>query len=213
MKIGVVGSGDVGRAVGAKFAALGHQVTIGTRDPNKLADWKAEAGANAHVGSFADAAAFGEIVVVATHWQGGATENALRMAGFENFSGKIVMDITNPLDFSQGAPRMDVSAQDSAGEMIQRWLSGAKVVKVFNTVPASAMVDPASHGDPTALIAGNDADAKAKVTEVLRAFGWTDIVDLGGLEQARYLEAVTMIWVQIMLKEERYNHSFKLLRP
>src|SRR5690348_10680123 len=122
MNIGVLGTGDVGRVLGSAFARLGHDVKIGSREPrsDKLRVWLEQTGPNATSGTFAEAAAFGEVVVLATLWSG--TQSALGLAGPDQLSGKVVIDATNPLDFSQGAPRLALGHTDSGGEQVQRWL-------------------------------------------------------------------------------------------
>jgi 8-hydroxy-5-deazaflavin:NADPH oxidoreductase len=193
MKVGIIGSGVVGQTLAKKFIDLGHEVVIGTRSPEKLADWAAQTGGT--VGSFADAAAFGEIIVVSTLWAGGATENAINLADPANFVGKVVIDTTNPLDFSTGVLRLAVGHTDSAGEIIQRCLPGAHVVKAFNIVTAATMVNPSyTGGEPDMFIGGDDANAKQKVTQILHDFGWKGVIDLGGIETARYLEPLAVVW-------------------
>jgi predicted dinucleotide-binding enzyme len=212
MKIGVLGTGDVGRVLGAGFAALGHEVKIGSRDPQKpeVREWLKKVGAKASAGTFADAAAFGDIVVLAIAWTG--TENAIRLAGPEHFAGKAVIDVTNPLDFSTGAPRLAVGYTDSAGESVQRWLPQSKVVKAFNHVGNAHMVNPKfPDGPPTMLICGNDAGAKKMVTGLLEAFQWT-VVDIGGIEGSRLLEPLALLWITYGFRTNTWSHAFKLLR-
>ncbi|MGZ3496200.1 MAG: NADPH-dependent F420 reductase [Vulcanimicrobiaceae bacterium] len=211
MNVGILGSGDVGKALARGFLSRGHQVTIGTRDPDKLAEFKHEAGDALSVGSFADTARFGEVVVLATSFDG--TKSALDLAGVENFSGKVVIDATNPLKFEPGKPpQLSIGFTDSAGESVQRWLPDAKVVKAFNTVGNPQMVDPKfEHGPPTMIIAGNDAQAKKTVTSILDSFGW-DVVDAGGIDESRYLESLAMLWVHTALHDDAWAQAFKLLR-
>jgi len=211
MKIGILGTGDVGRALGTGFVKHGHEVKIGSRETgnDKAEAWRQKTGDKASTGTFAEAAAFGEIVVVATAWTG--TENALHLAGPDNFKGKTVIDTVNPLDFSTGAPRLAVSGT-SAGEAVQKWLPGAHVVKAFNIVGNAHMVDPQFPGGaPDMFIAGNDAGAKETVSGILKDFGW-GVVDLGGIESARYLEPMAMVWILHYFQTKNGNHAFKLLR-
>jgi len=212
MNIGILGTGDVGRALGTGFVKHGHAVKLGAREAGneKAEAWRQATGSNASSGTFAETVAFGEIIVVSTAWSG--TENALRLAGHESFAGKTVIDTTNPLDFSTGGPQLAVSGSTSAGEEIQKWLPGARVVKAFNIVGNAHMVDPQFPGGPPDMfIAGNDAGAKETVTGILADFGW-NVIDLGGIESARYLEALAMIWILHYLRTKNGNHAFKLLR-
>lgn len=214
MKIGILGTGDVGRALGAGFTALGHSVKIGSRDPGneKLKTWALKTGPLASTGTFAEAAAFAEVAVIATLWTG--TENAIRIAGPRNFAGKVVIDATNPLDFSHGMPpRLALGHSDSGGEQVQRWLPDAKVVKAFNIVGHKYMVNPQfPGGSPDMFICGNDAGAKNAVIEILKAFGWSSIMEIGGIEGARILEPLCILWVLYGIRTGSWDHAFKVLR-
>jgi NADPH-dependent F420 reductase len=210
VRIGILGSGDVGRALAQGFAGLGHDVKIGSRDPQKLAEFAAGAGERVSTGTFEEAARFGDIVVLAT--LGVATAEAIRLAGEQHFDGKVVIDTTNPLDFSQGAPpRLSVGHTDSLGEQVQRQLPSAKVVKAFNTVGNALMVHPQLPLAPDMFLCGNDADAKKIVSQICEHFGWVP-VDLGGIEAARYLEPMCMVWVIFGFRTNTWGHAFKLLR-
>ena len=210
VKVGVLGSGDVGKVLAGGFLKLGHEVRIGSRSPEKLQEWAAGAGNGASTGTFAEAAKFGDIIVLATHGEG--TQSAVELAGAANFDGKVVIDATNPLDFSSGGPQLSIGFNDSLGERVQRWLPNARIVKAFNTVGNAHMIDPQfPGGPPTMFIAGNDADAKKLVTQVSEAWGW-DVADLGGIEASRYLEPMCMAWVVYGIRTGSWNHAFKLLR-
>jgi 8-hydroxy-5-deazaflavin:NADPH oxidoreductase len=212
MRMGILGTGDVGRALGAACVTLGHQVMMGSRDPNqqKVKDWVAKTGPRASSGTFADAARHAEIAIVATRWDG--TENALSLARGENLVGKVVIDATNPLDFSSMPPTLAVAGADSGGERVQNWLPAAKVVKAFNIVGNPHMFRPDfPGGPPDMVICGNDASAKQAVTRLLSEFGWPAI-DLGGIESSRYLEALAMIWILEYFRTKSGNHAFKFLR-
>jgi len=212
MKIGILGSGVVGQSLGRGFAARGDEVIIGTRDGggDKLRDWAAGTDGRGRAGTFAEAAAFGEIVVAATKWDG--TENALRLAGAANTAGKIVIDVTNPLDTSAGLPRLALGFSDSGGEQVQRWLPDAKVVKAFNIITAAEMVNPDYPcGPPTMLICGDDEGAKEAVLGICRDFGW-EVVDTGGIDGARLLEPLAMLWIVHGIRTGAWSHAFKLLR-
>jgi len=210
MKIGILGSGDVGLKLASSFLELEHSVKIGTRSQGKVAPWVAERGGKASAGSFSEAAAFGDIVMIATLWDG--TASAIQMADAKNFAGKVVIDVTNPLDFSKGAPRLAVGHTDSAGETIQRLLPDARVVKAFNIVGNPHMFRPDFPcGPPTMFICGNDEQAKKTVTEILSAFGW-ETADIGGIEGSRLLEPLAMLWIVYYFKTNNGNHAFKILR-
>jgi predicted dinucleotide-binding enzyme len=213
MKIGVLGTGEVGRTLGSGFVKLGHSVTIGSRSPDSpaLVEWNAKNGGAAHSGTFAEAATYGELVILATLWTG--TENALRLAQPSNLAGKIVIDTTNPLDFSHGfPPSLLIGHSDSAGEQVQRWLPGSHVVKAFNLVGNAHMVHPEfSGGPPDMFIAGNDTKAKETVAALLKDFGWSVIV-LGGIENSRILEPAALLWIVTAAKLGSWDLAFKLLR-
>jgi predicted dinucleotide-binding enzyme len=187
-------------------------VILGTRDVDALlartdpppygesfADWRAR-NPDLPLGTFAEAAAHGEIVFHAT--AGGVSLDALNLAGAENLDGKILIDIANPLDFSQGfPPSLFVVNTDSLGEQIQRAFPGAKVVKTLNTVNAAVMVDPhaVGDGDHHAFLSGNDAGAKAEVTTILRDwFGWQHVMDLGDITTARGTEMLLALWLRLL---------------
>ncbi|MFO1371496.1 MAG: NADPH-dependent F420 reductase [Candidatus Competibacteraceae bacterium] len=213
MKIGILGTGDVGQALGIGFATLGHDVKMGSRDPDqeKVKTWVNKAGAKASAGTFAEAAAYGELAVLCTIWTG--AENAIRLAGPDHLAGKVVIDTINPLDFSGGIPpKLAVGHTDSAGEHVQRWLPNSRVVKAFNIVGSAHMFKPEFPGGPPDMfICGNDDQAKATVTDLLKAFGWS-VIDIGGIECARYLEPLAMVWIRHFFRINSTNHAFKLLR-
>jgi len=198
MKIGILGSGTVAQTLGAGLIKLGYNVKLGTRDPGKLDEWFDKVSGRGTVGSFEDAAAFGEMVFNCT--AGMHSIEALRSARAENLAGKILVDVANPLDFSSGMPpTLSVSNTDSLGEQIQRTFPEARVVKTLNTVNASVMINPAAlPGKHTVFVSGNDADAKAQVTELLKdGFGWPSVIDLGGISTARGTEMFLPLWVRL----------------
>jgi 8-hydroxy-5-deazaflavin:NADPH oxidoreductase len=211
MKVGVLGSGEVGQALGRGFASRDHEVMLGTRSPQseKVQAWVAE-GAARSGGTFADAAAFGELVVLAT--LGLAAEEALDLAGPEQLAGKVVIDATNPLEYlDDGSVRLAFGFNDSLGERVQRKLPKARVVKAFNTVGNPYMIDPElPGGPPTMLICGDDADAKAAVSALCEDFGW-EAADLGPIERSRTLEEVAMAWVYYGVARGSWDHAFKIL--
>ena len=212
MRIGILGTGDVGRVLGSGLASLGHEVKIGSRTPQKpeVKEWLKAAGPKTSAGSFAEAAAFGEMAVLATLWIG--TENAIKLAGSQNLAGKMVIDTTNPLDFSTGTPRLSVGHTDSAGETVQRWLPQSRVVKAFNHVGNAHFIKPQfPDGPPTMFICGNDGGAKKIVSGLLEAFGWA-VIDIGGIEGSRLLEPLAMLWILYGFRTSTWSHAFKLLR-
>jgi 8-hydroxy-5-deazaflavin:NADPH oxidoreductase len=197
MKMGVLGSGMVAQAISARLAELGYEVMIGTRDAEKLKGWQSS-NQRVMIGSFAETAAHGETVFNATN--GAASLQALSMAGAENLSGKILVDVSNPLDFSNGfPPSLTVFGTDSLAEQIQRAFPLTKVVKTLNTVTARVMVYPleVANGDHHVFISANDVEAKSQVMELLRSFGWINIFDLGDLSTARGTEAYLLLWVRL----------------
>lgn len=195
MKVGILGTGPVGQSLAAGFKKYGHGVKLGHRDPQQ---------------SYADAARFGEVVLLCTPWS--ATENAIRLTDPKNLAGKVVIDVTNPLKFEAGAPpQLAVGFTDSGGERVQRWLPQSKVVKAFNIVGNTLMVDPKlPGGQPDMFIAGNDAAAKQTVTQICKQFGWPT-VDIGGIEGSRLLEPLAMLWVVVGFKLNRWEQAWKLL--
>jgi hypothetical protein len=198
MKVGVLGTGMVGQAIGNRLAELGHEVMIGTRDPSQSADKLKSKNEAVRVGTFAEAATFGQILFNATN--GAGSISALQLAGEPNLNGKVLVDISNPLDFSKGMPpSLLVSNTDSLGEQIQRTFPQLKVVKALNTITANIMVYPqeTAGGDHHVFISGNDPEAKEQVIEILRSFGWIHILDLGDITAARGMEMYLPIWLQL----------------
>lgn len=212
MKIGVLGTGMVGQTLGAKLVSLGHEVMMGGRSATneKVAAFVARTGGRG--GTFAEAAAFGELVVHCT--RGDTAIEVLRQAGAENLKGKVLVDISNPLDFSHGfPPSLSISNTDSLGELIQRTLPDAHVVKTLNTVTASVMVDPAMiHGQHAVFVSGNDKHAKGKVMDLLRAFGWHAIVDLGDITSARATEQMLPLWTRLYSVLGTGEFNFAILK-
>ena len=200
MKIGVLGTGMVGATLATRFAALGHEVRMGARDAKnpKAAVWAEAAGAKASHGTFADAAAFGEIVFNCTN--GAGSLDALAAAGAENLRGKILVDVANPLDFSRGMPPFLFAGNtDSLAERIQEAFPEARVVKTLNTVNAEVMVDPGLvPGVSDVFVCGNDAAAKGEVTRILKEWlGWSVVIDLGDITGARGTESYLLLWVRL----------------
>lgn len=212
MRIAVLGSGAVGQTLGAGLAAQGHEVKIGSRSPESEAiqNWVGQTGRGASAGTLAEAADFGELAILATAWEG--AENALRLAGPDRLAGKVVIDATNPLDDSSGTLALAVGHTDSAGEQVQRWLPQSRVVKAFNTIGNRRMVQPQLPGGPPDMFfCGNDEDAKRQVSELAQSLGWPPLLDLGGIEAARLLEPLALVWITYALRNNHWTHAFKVL--
>ena len=213
MKVGILGTGEVGRALGTGFTSLSHDEMMGARDAKnpKAREWAQKSGSRAQSGTFAEAAKFGEVIVLATLWTG--TENAIRLATPEACAGKVVIDATNPLVFRPNAPPgLALGFSDSGGEQVQRWLPSSRVVKAFNIVGHAHMVNPKFPGGPPDMfICGNDAAAKETVAVICKGFGWPTI-DAGSMESARLLEPLCILWVNYAVRTGGWDHAFKLLR-
>ncbi|MGQ0530929.1 MAG: NADPH-dependent F420 reductase [Panacagrimonas sp.] len=212
MKIGVMGSGVVARTLAAGFLKHGHDVLLGTRDADKLRDWlKTTPGSSA--GSFADAANFGDVVVLAV--RGSVASRALRLGGTSNLLGKVVIDACNPIADQppvNGVLRFFTSLDDSLMERLQREFSVVRFVKAFNSVGAAQMINPQLEGGPpTMFICGNDAAAKQTVSTLLKPLGW-ETADMGMVEAARAIEPLCMLWCIPGLRGQSSAHAFKLLR-
>lgn len=216
MKLAVLGTGMVGNAIASKLVTLGHEVKMGAREPSneKAAAWAKGAGARASHGTFADAAAFGELVFNCTAGVGSLA--ALQAAGAKNLAGKILVDVSNPLDFSKGMPpTLTVCNTDSLGEQIQRAFPETKVVKSLNTLTANLMVNPAlvAGGDHDVFVSGNDSGAKGQVTELLKGwFGWKTVIDLGDITTARGAEMAVIFWVSLMGAQKTTMFNYKIVR-
>ncbi len=209
MNIGILGTGMVGRALAEGFVRTGHDVGLGTRDvhttmvraldgtPASIAEWLAD-NPSVALADFASVAGAAEVVVNATN--GSATLDVLAQAGAPNLAGKVLLDVSNPLDFSQGfPPTLTVKDTDSLGEQVQRAFPEARVVKSLNTLNATLMVDPGLLPEPTTVfLSGNDPDAKSTVATLLGEFGWSDILDLGDITTARGPEMWLPLWLRIM---------------
>src|SRR2546422_6697310 len=213
MKVGILGSGEVGQALGRGFASRGHDVKIASRTPKSeaLAKWTTQAKGKTSTGTFAATAKHGEILVLAA--LGSAVEEVLRLAGPPNMAGKVLIDVTNPLDFSQGPnPGLFIGPNDSLGERVQRRVPEAKVVKCFNTVSNTQMVDPKfAGGNPEMMICGDDAAAKKTVAGILKEFGWPGTIDIGGVEGARWRGGAVPLWGLVGSQVCRGDHALKVL--
>jgi 8-hydroxy-5-deazaflavin:NADPH oxidoreductase len=226
VRLGVLGTGVVGKTITARLAGMEHEVMVGTRNPEAtlsrtepdqfgnppFSDWQQEHPV-VELGTFGEAAAYGEMVVNAT--SGVVSLEALKMAGEENLNGKILIDISNSLDFSQGMPpTLSVSNTDSLGEQIQRRFPEAKVVKTLHTMNAYLMVDPTqlAGADHTVFVSGDSAEAKETVTDLLRRMGWTDIIDLGDITTARATEMLLPLWLRLFGALQKPVFNFKIVR-
>lgn len=211
MRVGILGSGDVAKALGRGFLKTGHEVMLGSREPAKLAAWVRESGKGASAGTFSETAEFGELVALAI--QGTKSVDAIRAAGVDRFKGKVVLDATNPLDMSGGVPPKLVGGLGtSSGELNQKALPDAFVVKAFNTVGNALFYKPQfAGGPPDMFICGDDASAKEQVSRICRDFGWNP-VDVGGIALSHYLEATAMVWIITAFAGDHWNQAFKLLR-
>jgi predicted dinucleotide-binding enzyme len=211
MKVGILGSGDVAKALGAGFLRHGHELLLGTRTPAKLADWAAGNGKSA-VGSFEDAAKFAELLVLAV--KGAVAADALRAAGKANLVGKLVIDATNPIADAppvNGVLKFFTNLDESLMERLQREFADVRFVKAFNSVGSASMVNPQFRGGkPTMFICGNDESAKKTITGVLEQFGW-ETTDMGKAEAARAIEPLCMLWCIPGFLRNDWTHAFKLL--
>lgn len=215
MKIGILGTGIVGKTLGTKLVKLGHDVRMGSRKAggDKAKAWVKEAGGKSSEGTFADAAAYGEIVFNCT--SGMVSLDALRAAGAQNLKGKVLVDVANPLDFSKGMPpTLSVCNTDSLAEQIQRAFPEARVVKSLNTVTTAVMVEPSLiSGVHTMFVSGNDTQAKATFTDLLKkGFGWKDVVDLGDITGARAQEMLLPLWLRLYITTNNANVNVHVAR-
>jgi predicted dinucleotide-binding enzyme len=225
MKIAVLGTGMVGQALAGRLIELGHDVVLGTRDPRatrsrtepdgmgsqSISTWL-DAHPAAGLDTFAAASAAAELVVIATSGPGALP--ALEQAGAQNLAGKVLLDISNPLDFSAGfPPTLFVKDTDSLGEQIQRAFPQSHVVKTLNTLNASLMVSPKDLGEESSVfVSGDDVAAKATVTELLRSFGHSDVIDLGDISTARGTEMLLPLWLRLMSALGTPAFNFKIVR-
>ena len=212
MKVGILGSGEVAKTLASGFLKHGHDVTLGSRTPEKLNEWAA-ANPSGKTGTFAEAAASGEIIVVAV--KGTAVWEALRRAGEASLAGKVVIDACNPIADAppvKGLLQFFTTTNESLMEQLQKQFSAARFVKAFNSVGAPFMVNPEfKGGPPTMFICGNDEDAKKTVTRILDQFGW-ETADMGGAEAARAIEPLCLLWCLPGFLRNEWTHAFKLLK-
>jgi 8-hydroxy-5-deazaflavin:NADPH oxidoreductase len=214
MNIGVLGTGMVGQGIADKLVSLGHTVRMGARQAGnaKAAEFVARHKAGASQGTFAEAAAFGDMLIVAS--KGTTALEVLQAAGAANLNGKVVLDISNPLDTSGGGlPTLSVLNTDSLAEQIQRAFPGVRLVKSLNTVNVGVMVNPAQLAQDTDIfVSGNDAAAKAQVIELLKSFGWKAPIDLGDITTARGTEMLMPLWMRLWGALGTPAFNFKIVR-
>jgi predicted dinucleotide-binding enzyme len=212
-KIGIIGSSNVAQALGQGFLQLGHDVMLGSRDPQKLVDWKDQAGEKAHSGTFREAAAFGDLLVLAV--KGTAAEKALEMAGAENLRGKTVIDTTNPIADAppvNGVLQYTTSLGGSLMEQLQQAYPDTRFVKAFNSIGSPFMVNPDFGGEkPSMFICGNDEEAKSEISGILDRFGF-EVEDMGQVEAARAIEPLAILWCSPGFRRNQWTHAFRLLK-
>ena len=212
LKVGVLGSGEVARTLAGGFLKHGHQVTIGTRNPSKLTESHAS-NPQAKVGTFAEAAHFGELHVLAV--KGTVAADALRLADANNLAGKTVIDACNPIAESpptNGVLRFFTTLEESLMEQLQHAFPEARFVKAFNSVGSGLMVNPSlAGGPPTMFLCGNDDEAKAVVAAIIRQFGW-EPEDMGRVEAARAIEPLCILWCIPGFTRNQWRHAFRLLK-
>ena len=213
MKIGIIGSGDVGQALGTALAAINHQVMIGSRTPGSddLTKWKASVGKRATTGSVTDAASSADLIILAVNWTG--IEDVLQQIRPKS-AGKIVIDVTNPLEFSgTEPPKLAVGHDISGGEIIQQSLPDSHVVKTLNIVNFAHMAQPKYfEGTPDMLYCGNNPSAKKTVAMLLTGLGWRSTTDLGGIDQSRLLEPLCLLWITYGMAHNTWDHAFAILK-
>lgn len=211
-KIGILGSGVVAQTLGTGFLKHNYKVMLGTRDISKLTHWKADNGDGVSIGSFNETAAFADILVLAV--AGRAAKSALDMVEAPNWQGKTIIDVTNPIADTppvNGVLRFFTDLNESLLEKLLRFFPEGHFVKAFNSVGAHLMVNPEFETRPTMFICGNHLQAKQEVTKILNQFGW-EVADMGVAEAARAIEPLSMLWCIPGLKDNQWNHAFKLLK-
>jgi predicted dinucleotide-binding enzyme len=212
VKVGIIGAGDVALSLGKGLVNLDHTVMLGTRNPKKkeLSDWVTDEDKKQLVGSTTEAASFGELAILAIAWH--AAEDVLAQIRPE-LAGKIVIDVTNPLVFSDDeAPSLFVGHNMSGGEIVQNSLPDSHVVKTLNIISHNHMVNPKyKEGEPIMFVAGNNDSAKGHTRDLLIELGWNDIMDLGGIEKSRLLEPLCLLWVEYGVSRNIWDHAFAVL--
>lgn len=212
-KVGIIGSGNVAQALGSGFIKHNYDVMLGTRDAAKLSQWKEKAGVHAHIGSFEEAAIFGDMAVLAV--KGDAAADAIELAGPQNLLGKTLIDTTNPIDAvapENGVLRYFTNLDESLMERLQERFPEIHFVKAFNSIGNAYMVNPAFRERPTMFTCGNNDAAKKEVHDILEKFGW-DVADMGKVTGARAIEPLCMLWCIPGMLHGEWNHAFRLIKP
>ncbi len=213
MKIGILGSGLVGQTLANGFIKHGYEVMVGTRSPEKLAQWQKQSGKSARIGSFAETAVFGDLLVLAA--KGTTAKETLQIAGAKNLAGKTIIDATNPLAEAppeRGVLKFFTSLNDSLMEQLQSAYPDAHFVKAFNSVGSALMVNPDFGGlKPSMFICGNEQNAKQEVRKILERFGF-EVEDMGGVEAARAIEPLCILWCIPGFLRNQWTHAFKMLK-
>jgi predicted dinucleotide-binding enzyme len=212
MKIGILGSGVVGKALAKGFMKHGYDVMVGSRHPEKLEDWKTEINTNLRTGDLSETASFGDVMVLAT--KGTAAADVIKLAGIDSLSGKTVLDTTNPIADAEpvnGVLKYFTSLNDSLMEQLQKLAPEVNFIKAFNSVGNAFMVDPQFESKPTMFICGNNKEAKQEAEKILDQFGW-EVEDMGSVEAARAIEPLCILWCIPGFLENRWTHAFKLLK-
>lgn len=213
MKIGIIGSGDVARALGDGLVEAGHSVMLGTRDTSKkeLASWRKKSDHSRLLGNTTEAASYGDIAILAVAWH--AAEDVLSLVR-PQLAGKVVIDVTNPLVFHEDeAPTLSIGHTISAGEVVQQSLPDSHVVKTLNIINHQNMAQPKyQEGVPIMFVCGNNEAAKLQTNNLLRDLGWLDTLDIGGIEKSRLLEPLCLLWVEYGVVRNTWDHAFAVLR-
>ena len=211
MNIGIIGAGSVGKVLAKGWIDAGHIVKISSRDPmsESLFTWKEQMGPDCHIATFEEAASFGEVIVLAINWSG--VETVLKQISTTALQDKVIIDLSNAVEFSE-TPQLALKGI-SAGELIQQWLPGSRVVKTLNMVGSATMVNPSfTEGRPVMYLCGNDEQAKSTVQQLLTSIGWQDVIDLGDISRSSLLESLMLTCLISEIRQQEFGSAFALLR-
>jgi len=211
MNIGIIGAGSVGKVLAKGWIDAGHSVKISSRDPmsESLFTWKEQMGPDCHIATFEEAASFGEVIVLAINWSG--VETVLKQISTTALQDKVIIDLSNAVEFSE-TPQLALKGI-SAGELIQQWLPGSRVVKTLNMVGSATMVNPSfTEGRPVMYLCGNDEQAKSTVQLLLTSIGWQDVIDLGDISRSSLLESLMLTCLISEIRQQEFGSAFALLR-